>query len=293
MRVVVAGASGQVGEHLVSAFRARGADVSGTTHDQSIEGLRRLDIRDRADVEAMIDELAPRVVVAPAAQPNVDLCEREPEPTAAINVLGTANLAAACAARGVRLVWFSTDYLFDGTSGPYPEDTPARPIQEYGWQKLRGEHVVLATLRDALIVRTNVVFGWERRGKNFVQRLVTTLEAGDPMRAPVDQLGTPTYAPNLAAIVAELVEREVTGVVNVSGPDMTDRHTFACAAAEAFGLDPERIARVTTPDLGQDAPRPLRAGLTVDRVSRLVDTQPLPFREGLRLMAAERPVATR
>ena len=288
--VLVVGASGQVGEHLMRAFRERGADVSGTTHAQDVEGMRALDMCDPGQVEALLDEVAPRVLVVPAAQPNVDLCEREPAPTYAINVLGTANLAAAARRRGIAMAWLSTDYLFDGTAGPYPEDAPARPIQEYGRQKLIGEHLLLATLPESLIVRTNVVFGWERRGKNFVQRLVATLSGGGDMRAPVDQVGSPTYAPNLADILAELVEREVRGVVNVSGPDVVDRHTFACAAAEAFGLDPGRIARVTTPELGQDAPRPLQAGLTVDRVRSLATTQPLPFREGLRLMAAARPM---
>ncbi len=287
--VLVVGASGQVGEHLVTALADRGATVVGTRFGQDVAGLTQLDFRDPGQVDAVLDEVRPDALVVPAAQPNVDLCEREPEATYDINVRGTAVLARAAAARGLRMVWLSTDYLFDGTAGPYPETAEALPIQEYGRQKLAGEHFLLATLSDPLIVRTNVVYGWERVGKNFVQRLVKTLSAGEPMRAPVDQFSTPTYAPNLAAIVAELLERGVTGVVNVSGPDFTDRHTLACAAARAFGLDPEAIAKVTTPDLGQDAPRPLRAGLTVDRVRALVSTEPMSYEEGLATMAASRP----
>lgn len=290
-RVLVIGASGQVGEHLANALRARRADVVGTRFSQDLAGMPQLDARDPAAVEALLDEVEPDAIVVPAAQPNVDLCEREPEVTYDVNVRGTAVLGAAAARRGLRMVWLSTDYLFDGTSGPYPENTPARPIQEYGRQKLAGEHFLLAAVPDVLIVRTNVVYGWERQGKNFVQRLVKVLSTGEPMRAPVDQFSTPTYAPNLAAIVAELLERGVTGVVNVSGPDWTDRHTFASEAARAFGLDPEAIARVSTPELNQHAARPLKAGLTGDRVRALVQTEPLSYRDGLAAMAAARPAS--
>jgi len=287
--VLVVGASGQVGEHLCHEFTRRGADVVGTSCAQDVLGLTRLDLRDAAALAAVLEAVDPDVIVCPAAQPNVDLCEENPHATYEVNVMGLARLAEAARDRDTPLVWLSTDYLFDGTAGPYSEDVPARPIQEYGRQKLAGEHLLLAMLPTlSLIVRTNVVYGWERQGKNFVTRLIRTLGQGEPMRAPYDQFGTPTYAPNLAAMIADLVESGAHGVVNASGPDFVDRHTFAREAALAFGLDADAVASVSTPDLGQPAPRPLRAGLTTHRIEELITTKPMTIREGLQQMAETR-----
>src|SRR5438309_5950295 len=190
---LVIGASGQVGHHVTRVLTDQGVRVLGTASAHLQPGLAQLDIRDRCEVLRLVQKIEPEYVFLSAACTNVDYCELNPTEAYSINVLGTKNVADAVRAIGARLVFFSSDYIFDGRVGPYPEDTPGSPISQYGRQKLIGEHLVGLHVEDYLIVRTTVVYSWEPQGKNFVERLVIALRQGKPIRVPYDQISTPTY----------------------------------------------------------------------------------------------------
>lgn len=290
MRVLVVGASGLVGNALLSLFRGDHQAV-GTFCNHPLKGLRHLDLTDPAQVQTVVRQTRPEVVLQPAAIPNVEYCETHPEQTWAVNVQGTAHLLDAVRAIGARLVFFSSDYIFDGRAGPYAEQARPNPLNVYGRQKLAAEERIRSTLRDYLIVRTTVVYGWEHAGKNFVARLVRQLGQGRPVRAPVDQIGTPTYVRNLAQVVKELVEGGHRGIFNVVGPQLIDRYRFACLAARVFGLDERGVLPVTTAELDQVAARPLQAGLRVDKVQATVETRLLGPEEGLEAMRAREELA--
>jgi dTDP-4-dehydrorhamnose reductase len=285
----VIGASGLVGHYLYGRLQARGRSVCGTSHRQSVTALLPLDLRDADAVHNLLDELRPAVVYLPAAFPNVEYCETHPEETAAVNVEGTRVVAQAMTRGRGRLVFFSSDYVFDGCAGPYTEADAPNPICEYGRQKLAAERLVAELLPDSLIIRTTVVYGWERQGKNFVQGLLKRLAAGEPMRVPCDQVGSPTYAADLADAVIDLAERGATGIHNVVGPQRADRYEFAVAAARLAGLDPELITPVLTRDLGQVAARPLHAGLRTELAQATLGRSLIGYRTGLRHMLEARP----
>jgi dTDP-4-dehydrorhamnose reductase len=286
-RYAVIGASGQVGGYLYRAVLDSGAGVAGTYGSHPAEGLRALDIRDGGAVEALLAEERPSAVFLPASLTNVDYCEAHPAEGYEVNVAGVRNVVAAANAVGARLVYFSSDYVFDGRSGPYAEDAPANPLCEYGRQKLAAEHYVALHARSYLIIRTTVVYGWERQGKNFVQRLVASLSAGRTVAVPADQVGSPTYAPDLAAAALALARSDARGVAHVVGSERASRYEFACEAAGVFGLDPGLIRPVSTAELGQAAPRPLNAGMTVGREVERITGRLLDYRRGLEMMAAE------
>ena len=283
---LVVGASGLIGEHLSRAAEQAGAGVVGTYHSHAIPGLRHLDIRDRENVELLFAEIGPAVVYLTAALPNVDRCETNPEETWETNVLGVRHVVGGARSVGAKLVYFSSDYVFDGKAGPYREDEPAHPICEYGRQKLMAEHYVALNASNYLIIRTTVVYGWERQGKNFICRLLNVLGAGQVLRVPHDQLGNPTYAPNLVRVVLELVGAGSEGLFHVVGPDRVSRYEFAREAASVFGLDERLVQPVATSQLGQAAPRPLNAGMMVEKVVA-AQTVPLTgYKEGLRALAS-------
>jgi dTDP-4-dehydrorhamnose reductase len=280
-RHLIIGASGQVGEYLLSEL---GDDAAGTYFEHARPGLTQLDARDRDAVRALLHERRPEIVYLTASEPNVDLCEREPEQTRAINVGSVETVTSAAREAAVSVVFFSSDYVFDGEGGPYTEEDEPRPLSEYGRQKLEGERLTLAT-PGSLVVRTAVVYGPERQGKNFVVRLVNGNRNGDRWHVPTDQISSPTYAPNLAHAVIELARRGVTGIVHVAGPQAASRYEFALEVARVFGLDASLIEPVTTDELGQDARRPLSAALSVDKARGLIRAPLVPFPEGLRRMA--------
>lgn len=286
---LVVGGSGQVGEHLLRCLRAVGQEVVGTCHEHPISGLYSLDLREKAAVAALVDRVRPEVIYLPAGLTNVDYCELYPALAYAINVLGTSYVVHAANGVGARLVYFSSDYVFDGQNGPYRETDLANPISEYGRQKLLSEHYIALHSHDYLIVRTTGVYGWESQGKNFVQRLVHSLKEGKRVRVPHDQVGSPTYAPNLAEAVIELGTAESRGLLHVAGSKTVGRYDFALAAARAFDLDPDLIEPVSTQELGQAAPRPLRGGMWIEKAQGSLKTRLLDYLEGLEMMALEQP----
>lgn len=281
MRILIVGASGFIGSALHSAC---GADAVGTYCLHPTEGLRHLDLCDAGAVQRLVADVQPTLIIHPAAQPNVDWCEDHAAESHAINVAGTRHMAAAARAAGARYVYFSTDYVFDGSAGPYREDAATDPPNVYGRHKLEAERAVASVLDDYLIVRVCGVYGFERQGKNFVMGLLARAQKGEPMNVPSDQWGNPTYADNLAAAVRELALSSHRGVYHVVGPDHLDRISFARLACSVFGLDPGFLRPRTTAELGQRARRPLRGGLDTAKARAVLATPLLAPRQGLELM---------
>lgn len=288
--VLVIGASGLVGWHAASAFpegntvRVAFANVGA--------GMRRLDIRDADSVVALVGEVAPSVIVHAAADPNVEACERDPAGTRHVNVDGVRNVAKAAAAARSKLVYFSSDYVFDGAaSAPYGEDDPTAPANEYGRQKVDAESIVLSN-SSGLVCRISGVFGWERGRtdcRNFVCQVIRRLESGERVRAASDQTLCPTYAPDIAVVVSQLIRRNAAGVVHVAGPDPMTRAEFACAVAESFRLSADRVDAVPTSELKLVATRPRYSALSTSRLAALGIDTPRPVRAALKTMAEERP----
>ncbi|MDQ3705916.1 MAG: NAD(P)-dependent oxidoreductase [Chloroflexota bacterium] len=285
---LIIGASGQVGEYLVRAAANAGFESVGTYQTHEVEGMRHLDIRNEAQISSLLEELQPTVVYLPASLANVDYCELHPEEGYAINVEGVRNVVQAVNKTPAKLVYFSSDYVFDGKAGPYAEEDPTNPICEYGVQKVLAEHYVALHARDYIVVRTTVVYGWERQGKNFIYRLLNTLTAGEVLRVPVDQVGSPTYSPDLSRAVVDLAISDAQGVYHVVGPELANRYEFACEAAKVFGLDTNLVQPVTTEELRQTAKRPLKAGMKIEKVTARLMRPLIGYREGLRVMASER-----
>ena len=281
MRALVIGASGQVGGAIASLLVKRGHDVVGTHHGQPQPGTRPLDLTDASATERCVADFEPDWVVCPAALTAVDYCESHPDEAMAANRDAPDAAARAAAKRGAGFVYFSTEYVFDGAAGPYTEDDPVNPQSVYARSKLEGERRAVEENRRTIVVRTTVVYGPERQGKNTVYQILRRARGGEPIRVPNDQRTSPTYNVDLAAATVELIERDFRGVLNVAGPVVLDRHAFALEVCAAFGLDTGLVEGVTTESMRQPARRPLRAGLTTDRARALLHTPLRGPREAL------------
>jgi len=281
VKALIIGASGLVG----GALRAVFPQAIGTYFRSPSIDLVALDITDDDAVRALVTQVAPELILLPAAQPNVDRCETEPTESERVNVEGTRHVAEAAARAHARLVFFSTDYVFDGKAGPYAPDAPTSPISVYGRHKLAAEMIVRETVADHLIVRACGVYGYQATGKNFVMALARLAAAGERMRVPSDQWGTPTLAENLAEAVHELALSDYRGSAHPVGPDYLTRIDFARFAAEVLGYAPGFLQPVATPELKQPAARPLRGGLDNRSTQALLrKTRLIGAREGLAIM---------
>ncbi len=262
MRAVVIGGSGQIGNWLLRVLKDRGHSAVGTFATVPFPGLEPLDAANRDASAAWLRAQRPDVVFYPAGFTWVDGCERDPARAYASNLEEPLHLATAAADSHARFVYYSTDYVFNGQSGPYAEDAPVSPLSVYGRAKADAESAIRAALGDhALIARTSWVFGPERQGKNFAYQLIRSLSAGKSLTCPSDQRSNPSYGPDVALASVLLAEQERSGLVHVVGPDLCDRVQFAHALARGFKLDPDLIVSQTTAEIGQTTARPLDGGL--------------------------------
>jgi dTDP-4-dehydrorhamnose reductase len=270
MRALVIGATGQVGGELMRQLTVCGAEATGTYRSRPSSGLAPLDVTDTQAMEAIFARVQPTVVFLPAALTAVDYCETHRDEAWQINVAAPAAVAQTAAAAEAKLVFYSTEYVFDGLDGPYGEDDPIHPLGVYAESKAEGERAVREGVADHLIIRTTVVYGWDRGSKNFAMQVWERLSAGEQMRVPMDQIGNPTLVDFLVEATLALVTSGERGVVNVVGRDRVPRTQFAVKLARAFGLDARLIEPVSTAALKQIAPRPLNAGLRTDKLAQLL-----------------------
>lgn len=282
MKLLVIGASGQVGGALLR-LAPKNWDVTGTYSGKPKPNLVHLDVSNRDKVFDLFEKIKPDAAILCAAFTNVDLCETEKERADAVNVNGPLNVCDACIKYASRMVYISTDYVFDGENGPYREDDSPNPLGYYAWTKLEGERIA-ASCPDHLIIRTTGVYSADPDSLNFVMQVVKRLKAGEAMRVPNDQYGSPTFADNLAEGIISLIELGKTGIYNVAGSDFMDRHSFALLIAELFDLDKRFITPIDTPSLGQKAKRPLKAGLIVEKIEKDTGVKMLGAKEGLNLV---------
>lgn len=276
MRALILGASGQVGAQLAYRCRADGVHWVGTACHHPRFGLFSLDIRDADAVRSLIAGYRPEVVFLPAAMTHVDRAEVETALCRSVNVEGTGHAARAVRHYGGRLVFFSTEHVFGECSRPMHEDDLVAPVSEYAKSKVEAESLVRDLLPDRhLILRASWVYGPDEQEKNFVYRTIATLGAGKALTVASDQMGQPTYGPDLARAAMELARRRAIGTFHVVGPDLCSRLEHARRIARIFELDDDLILGRPTAELGLPAPRPLHVELDRKKLLRVLGHDPI------------------
>jgi dTDP-4-dehydrorhamnose reductase len=263
MKVFIAGASGLLGSNCMKHFTEQGWDVKGSYFSYATEGTvfyntLQPDDPNNFDIRAF----APDVIVHCGALTHVDYCEQHPEESYTQTVQSTINLAAMAKACNAKMVYISTDYVFDGKNGPYTEDAPVNPISVYGRHKLEAEQLVLKEIPGALVLRITNVYGDEARGKNFIARIVQQCEEGKKLtlKLPYDQFASPTNAWDIARAMFVLLRDGKSGIYHTGSTDYMNRVELALTVLKYFpGAEYDLIASDTV-SLQQPAARPLIGG---------------------------------
>lgn len=293
---LVIGASGMVGTLLLGALEPRRTLPTSRSERQGWLQLDLAELAEESQAAAVLDRHNLDAIYCVGGMTYVDGCEAQPELAQRVNARGPGMLAGYAHRRRLPFLYFSTEYVFDGFEsdpGPYLEISRPNPLSVYGKSKLEGEQRVLAAHPDALVLRTTVVYGPDPGQKNYVYSLLRSLSAGNIVRVPEDQISTPTYNRDLIRATLGLVAAGAGGVFHVCGPERMDRLEFAQQVAQRLGLDGSLLVGVSTAALSQTAPRPLQAGLAIQKLQRLYPELPMrTVAEGLDDCAAEILTAT-
>ena len=272
MRVAVTGAAGMLGRELAAVLSA-----APQRHELILLTRSGCDITQPKVVRTSLAAARPQVVIHAAAYTDVDGCELDPGRALQVNAEGTRHVAQAAAECRARLIYISTDYVFDGTQRrPYTEADTPNPLSVYGRSKLEGEHAVREH-PDHLVVRTAWVYG--RYGRHFISAILQRAQRGQPLRVVQDQVGCPTWTRDLAQALAALLASDATGIVHAAGGGFCSRHEFAAAVVEeaaARGLAPRvPVEPISSAEAPRPAPRPPYSVLNSRRLAQL-GIGPLP-----------------
>lgn len=285
MRILIAGCNGLLGQSLTlsapqgtqvfglgnEATAVLGAQPGSQSGGPQLYRYLQTDITEAAALAKAVAEIQPDALINAAAITDVDRCEREPELCAKVN----RDAPIAMASLGIPLVQVSTDYVFDGRSGPYREGDAVNPLSVYGRTKLESEVGVLAANAQNLVVRTMLLWGRLPGGKtSFPDFIRQNLAAGKRVRIVTDQIGNPTLAEDLALAIWALLQKKAQGIYHVAGADCISRLQWAQAVAEYYQLDAGLIDTCLTADLGQAARRPLKSGLICDKLTQKTGFKP-------------------
>ena len=257
MKVLVTGYNGQLGYDVVRRLEANGIECKGTTRND-------LELTNKASVMEYINLYNPEVVVHCAAYTAVDKAEVERELCYDVNVNGTRYVAAACKEIGAKMVYISTDYVFDGKGNkPFEVTDAPNPINYYGQTKYEGEVEVQRILEKYFIIRTSWVFGLN--GNNFVKTMLKLEKERKELKVVVDQMGSPTYTPDLARLIVDMILTERYGIYHATNEDYCSWYEFAC---EIFNLANYNIIvkPITTAQYPTKAVRPKNSRLSKQRL---------------------------
>ena len=246
---------------------------------------KQLDITDRASVKSVIMDFFPDIIINAAAFTAVDKCETEKELAWNINVKGVENLAHYAFPIDSYLVHISSDYVFDGLSGPYTEVDKVNPVSYYGRTKLASENALKSSGVRHSAVRTNVLYGPTLHGRpDFVKWVVNSLVTGQGIKIVTDQYNNPTYIDDLVWGIAKLCSYKKEGIYNLAGKEVISRLEFTERIAEYFDLNKELISPIKTEELNQPARRPLKSGLITLKAQSEFGYRPMSLEESFELI---------
>jgi dTDP-4-dehydrorhamnose reductase len=256
MRILLTGANGQLGTALQRIL---------SREDLTLKDLPAFDLADPASKHQIL-EAHPDIILHVGAYTNVDEAERVPEHAYAVNAQGTKRVAEAAKALNARLIYVSTDYVFDGTkTTPYDEQDAPHPLNHYGLSKFEGEQAVLSLCPNGLVVRTAWLFGHD--GSNFVKTIMRVAQERPILEVVTDQIGCPTYAEDLASALRQLLMSDLQGILHVTNGGHCSWYGFAQAIVRMAGAG-TAVRPITTAQAARLAKRPAYSVLSQDRFAR-------------------------
>jgi dTDP-4-dehydrorhamnose reductase len=295
-KILITGSNGLLGQKLVELLikqphistiaTARGANrlPFGDGYE-----YHSMDITDKAQVLSVIETTKPDAVIHTAAMTNVDQCESDKDNCWKQNVNAVEYLVEACAKHDIFLCHVSTDFIFDGKSGPYDETAEANPISFYGWSKYAAEKVVINSGIRWAIARTVLVYGiaHDMSRTNIILWVKNSLESNKNIKVVTDQWRTPTLAEDLAKGCYLIADKAAEGIFNISGKDFLTPYEMAIKTADYFKLDKSLIAQADSTTFSQPAKRPPRTGFSLKKSRQVLDYEPVSFDEGIAVLASQ------
>jgi dTDP-4-dehydrorhamnose reductase len=281
-KILIIGANGFLGSKILQLrdniqsnnhnYSFLAADLEKSNIDTSIP-FYYLDITNQEGTMKNIQKLSPEIVILTAAMTNVDQNEENMALASNINTQGPINVLNACDKIKAKLIFLSTDFIFDGITknGNYNEEDLPNPLSHYGKTKLKAELALIDSNIEFLICRTAVLYGWNKEKLNFITWILKMLEQNEEISIVTNQINNATYVRNLAEIILKLIEKDASGIYHTTGDNSLSRYEMALSCAEIFDYEKKLITPIK--ELTQKAIRPKNAGLDISKLKKLIGNE--------------------
>ena len=277
-RILITGALGQLGEACSNLLDSNFHVIKSGRNSNDTATI--LDITSKKSVNDFLDQHTPDIILNLAAMTNVDGCEENPEHADNVNHRGVVNL---CDDFNGHFIQISTDYVFNGEDGPYSEEDPLDPISAYGKSKLAAEKYLAGNNISHTIIRANVLYSYSHKTKaSFLKWVVESLKNSKSINVVNDQWNNPTSTDSLADFINKIALSETFGLYHYADNGIMSRFEFAQLIAKVFGLDSDLIKPILTSELDQIASRPLKSGLSTQKIENELLIQPPNVKESLK-----------
>ncbi len=280
-KVLVIGANGFLGTNLFKFRNSEknisqnlnlvAADLENSNLPSDVR-FQKIDITNYEQMEKKITELSPDIIVLTAAMTNVDNCEVNRKLAKKVNVVGPLNVVKVCKKLSLKLVFLSTDFVFDGMkkeSNYYNETDIPNPLSYYARTKYKAELIIFASGIEYLICRTAVLYGWNKKKLNFITWILDNLKQNKPISIVTNQINSPTFVVNLAQIILKLIEMDAKGIYHTAGDCVLNRYEMALKCVKIFEFNKNLITSLDC--FKQNAKRPKNVGLDITKLKKLID----------------------
>ena len=281
------GASGLLGEGFQHISKDTKNEFILCYTKNKILNAEQLDITKNDAIKSFFKIHKPDVTINCSAITDLDFCEKNKSYVLDVNALGAKKLAQACNVHNSHLIHISTDYVFDGTSGPYQENDVPKPISYYGQTKHESEELVLKENENFCVVRTALLYGWCHNKQNLATMIISELRNNRQVKLIDDQQVSPSYADNVAEMMLELAQMKISGIFNVANSSTVTRYDFGILLSEVFELNKSLIKSISIEDFHWKVPRPHKGGLLTEKISKVLHKKPLTVKECLIRMREE------
>ncbi len=281
-RVLVLGANGLIGAHILKAD-PMGYQVMGATRRSNASVA--INLENLEQIPEMLDRVKPNSIINCAGITSIHAAMENPILTNVVNVDAVKVIAEWSSQNSVRLIQFSTDFVYDGSKEFFYESDPANPLSIYGKSKLQSEKAALEANANSVVIRTSLVYGYvnELSRLNFPLFIISKLRKGERLDITTNQFRSPTYAGDIAHAVLKLIESDYTGILHLSGPTRRSVYEFALEVCRAFDLDPNLLTPVRTqPTTEGNCQRPLSTGLRIEKAKSIINYQSIDISSGLK-----------
>jgi dTDP-4-dehydrorhamnose reductase len=294
-RVLITGGTGLLGKALIDA-KDREGDIHATylgdynMLERADVKYRKMDIRDTEGFAALFQDFRPEVVVHTASIGSPDFAEKNKALTYEINVRGTAQIAALCLKHNAKMIYISSNGIYDGEEAPYAEDHTPRPINYYGETKLDGEKEAFKADPQAAVVRPILMYGWPNKNErgNIVTLAIEKLSKGEKMAVYEDVFSNALYSVHCAEVIWRIIREGKYETFNIGGGERTSIYGLIVAAAKVFGLDEKLVVPVRQGYFNELVPRPRDTSYDTTKMEKVLGIEPLNLKAGLERMKEDR-----